>query len=74
MKIVKNNRLRVSEKLTSIGNELEVYKNIFNNSKDIIILMDKHGNILNVNKEAIKSYGYNFTEFLKLNILQLRKN
>jgi len=74
VKIVKNNRLRVSEKLTSIGNELEVYKNIFNNSKDIIILMDKHGNILNVNKEAIKSYGYNFTEFLKLNILQLRKN
>ncbi|MGH4120979.1 ATP-binding protein [Clostridium sp.] len=74
MKIVTNNRLNISDKVNTISPELEVYKNIFNNAKDIFILSDNYGNIINVNKEAIKSYGYSFNEFLKLNVLFLRGN
>ena len=63
MKIIKNNRFRMPSKDTIIRDELEVYKNIFNNAKDIIILMADNGNIFNVNKQAINSYGYSFNEF-----------
>lgn len=51
---------------------LEIYKNVFNKAKDIIIITDKDGKILNVNEEAIKEYGYTYEEILSLYIFNLR--
>ncbi len=53
---------------------LEVYKKVFNKAKDIIIIMDKDGKILNVNEEAVKEYGYTYEEFLSLYIFNLKSS
>lgn len=51
---------------------LEIYRNILNNSNDIILLLSNNGNIINVNREAIKTYGYTETELLNKTIFDLR--
>lgn len=53
---------------------LEVYKNVFNKAKDIIIIMDKDGKILNANEEAVKEYGYTYEELLALYIFNLKSS
>ncbi|MBU3144936.1 PAS domain S-box protein [Clostridium sp. CF012] len=51
---------------------LDIYKSVFDNAQDIILIISEEGSILNANKEAIKSYGYTYEELLRLNICDIR--
>lgn len=54
--------------------ESELYKLIFDNSKDIRLILDENGGILNANKEALSSYGYSLDEIRSKNIYELRNH
>lgn len=59
----------------NINNEfsiLEIYRNILNNSNDIILLISNNGNIINANRAAINTYGYTESELLTMNVFDLR--
>jgi PAS domain S-box-containing protein len=47
------------------------FEAVFNATTDIIIISDLQSNIVNVNPQAIKIYGYSKEEFLKMTVLQL---
>lgn len=51
----------------------KLYSEAFNNTKDIILLMDQYGRILNPNKEAIREYGYTYEELISMTIEDLRQ-
>lgn len=51
---------------------LDIYKSVFDNAQDIILIISQEGCILNANKEAIESYGYTYEELLSLNIYDIR--
>jgi PAS domain S-box-containing protein len=51
--------------------ENEINKSIVQFSGDIIVLLTESGEIISVNNEAIKSYGYTEQELLKMNIDKL---
>jgi PAS domain S-box-containing protein len=51
---------------------LNRYKILSEKVRDIIHFIDTEGNIIDVNQLALKSYGYTYEEFLKLNIRDLR--
>jgi PAS domain S-box-containing protein len=42
------------------------YKDIFNNSRELLYIIDKENNFIDVNKSVIEKYGYSKKEFLKL--------
>lgn len=48
------------------------YKMIFDNSKDIILFMDKEGKILDANQRAVDVYGYNINELINMTIKDIR--
>lgn len=48
-----------------------LYKNIVDNINDAIFIIDYLGNITFVNKAALILYGYDYEEFLNMNISQL---
>jgi PAS domain S-box-containing protein len=52
--------------------QLKLYKDMLDNAKDIILLLDKDGRISYANIEAIKCYGYTIEELLLMNVYQLR--
>ncbi|MBU3191884.1 PAS domain S-box protein [Clostridium bowmanii] len=56
----------------NLYNSLDVYKSIFDNVQDIILLISQEGYILNANNQAIKFYGYTYEELLSLNVRDLR--
>ncbi|HII71332.1 TPA: PAS domain S-box protein [Candidatus Woesearchaeota archaeon] len=53
-----------------IDNKL-LYKRLFNESNDAIFMHDLKGKIIDVNRKAIKLFGYTRSRFLKLNIADL---
>ncbi|SMC25370.1 PAS domain S-box-containing protein [Clostridium acidisoli DSM 12555] len=61
-----------SKKNPLITDKLEIYKNMFENSKDIILLFDINGNLIDGNLAALKSYGYSKSELLQKNISHIR--
>lgn len=50
----------------------EIYKIIFKNAKDIMLLLDTQGKIIDANEEAVKSYGYTYNELLEMHVFNLR--
>ncbi|HYE10623.1 MAG TPA: PAS domain S-box protein [Patescibacteria group bacterium] len=52
---------------------LSKYKLLAESVDDIILFLDKHGNILEGNNSAVRSYGYTHEELLSLNISDLRE-
>lgn len=60
---------------TEIINDLEkdnVYKHLFDNSRNSILFMSVDGEIINANKEAINTYGYSYDELIGMNVKDLR--
>jgi PAS domain S-box-containing protein len=53
-------------------NEFEIYSNIIDNAKDIILIMTSDGKIVDANKEAVGTYGYTYDELIQMDIFQLR--
>jgi PAS domain S-box-containing protein len=51
---------------------LKRYEILSQKARDIILFEDVEGNIIDVNQSALKSYGYTYDEFLKLNVRELR--
>ncbi len=56
----------------NLYSNLDVYKSIFDNAQDIILLFSQEGNILKANSEAVKLYGYTYEELLSLKIRDIR--
>lgn len=52
--------------------KLQMYIDVLNNVKDIVLLFNKNGDIISANNEAVNSYGYTKEELLSMNIFQLR--
>jgi PAS domain S-box-containing protein len=52
----------------------ERYTSLTRYANDMILSLDKHGNILEANQKAYDTYGYNKNEFLKMNLLDLSYN
>jgi PAS domain S-box-containing protein len=50
----------------------EIYRLAFEKAKDIVLLFDMQGNIIEANAEASISYGYSKEELLNMTIFQLR--
>lgn len=53
-------------------NYLQIYEAAIRNANDIIILFSSQGNILEVNRKAVDTYGYTEEELLSKNIFELR--
>ncbi len=51
--------------------EYELLREIFKSAGDIIFLLSTEGDILNINIEAVNSYGYTEEELLSMNIFQI---
>lgn len=50
----------------------DLQESLFENARDIILLIDLSGNIIKANKAAVKSYGYDRKELLNMTIRDLR--
>ncbi|MDA3891696.1 MAG: PAS domain S-box protein [Salinivirgaceae bacterium] len=48
------------------------YRTLFENSSDVVCMLDNKGNIIDINHAGEKLYGYTKEEFLKMNVSQLR--
>ncbi|WP_050753162.1 PAS domain S-box protein [Pseudobacteroides cellulosolvens] len=59
-------------KIAEMGRNL--YELLSKISGEIILFIDKNGNIINANQAAIKSYGYTLDELCSMNISDLRVN
>jgi len=53
---------------------LKRYRKIIDSARDIIILMEPDGWIIEANKSAVEAYGYSMEELCGMNIRQLREN
>ncbi len=53
---------------------LEKYQILAKKANDIMMFLDKDGNILEVNEAATRLYGYTFEEFVAMSILDLRRD
>ncbi len=51
---------------------MQIYEAAIRNANDIIILFSSQGNILEVNRKAVDTYGYTEEELLSKNIFELR--
>jgi len=49
-----------------------LYRLITSQARDIILLMHKGGSIIEANEAAVKAYGYQYDELLRMNISNLR--
>lgn len=45
-----------------------MYKHIFNNINDVVLIFDKEGQVVDVNQTALHIYGYSYDEILTKNI------
>lgn len=50
----------------------ELYAQVIDNAKDILLIMDMSGNIIRANKEAVNEYGYSHDELQRMDVFQLR--
>lgn len=55
-----------------LNERLEKYKILAEKSNDVILFLDKQGNILEANDAAIRTYGYTYEEFKKISVFNLR--
>lgn len=69
--LIGNNR-DITERKKS-GEVLKWYELLSGNTRDIVMIVDIEGNIIETNKAAIMSYGYTYEELCGLNICDLRK-
>lgn len=53
--------------------ELKRYQLLSKNTRDIILFIDEHDNIIDANEAAINSYGYSREELLNLSISAIRR-
>lgn len=54
--------------------KLYIYEKAIKNSKDIVLIFNLEGKIVDVNKEALRVYGYSEEELLSMDIYQIRGN
>lgn len=61
--------------IDSLTNEQKFFKGkeFIENTLDIILVVNKNGEILYGNKKAIETYGYSFDELINLDVFALRK-
>ncbi|MBY9001975.1 MAG: PAS domain S-box protein [Candidatus Heimdallarchaeota archaeon] len=62
--------IRRKTELELLDQELK-FKQIFDSSNDCIILHDLHGNLKEVNQQAIKQFGHSKNELLQMNVSHL---
>ena len=53
---------------------LERYRKIIDNARDIIFLLDLDGHVIDANNSAVKAYGYTKEEFESMNIRKIRED
>ncbi len=53
-------------------NNSSIYKEVVENAKDIILVLDSEGRIIEANKLAVESYGYDYNELVGLSIFEIR--
>ncbi|WP_010238972.1 PAS domain-containing hybrid sensor histidine kinase/response regulator [Clostridium arbusti] len=53
--------------------KLNLYTDIIDNTREVILLTDYNGKIFFANKAAIKIYGYSYKEFLNMHLFQLKR-
>lgn len=61
----------IAEKILA-ENELKKYQILVEKANDVMMFLDREGNILEVNYAATRVYGYTFEEFSSLNVSDLR--
>ena len=54
--------------------DMERYRKIINNARDIIFLLNPDGSIIEANKSAVKAYGYTLEELCNMNIIKIRED
>jgi PAS domain S-box-containing protein len=54
--------------------DMERYRKIINNARDIIFLLNTDGSIIEANKSAVKAYGYSLEELCTMNINKIRED
>ena len=59
---------KVKQKTREIKETEEVYYSLFHSNKDGLILLDLNGNIMDVNRETCKMYGYAHDELIGRNV------
>ncbi len=62
---------KVKQKTREIKETEEIYYNLFHSNKDGLILLDLRGNIMDVNPETCKMYGYTHDELIGRNVKSL---
>lgn len=62
-------------KATGIAEKLrQSYDLLFDMANDIVVVLDKEGNVMDVNDRAVEAYGYSQAELLQMNGDDLRTN
>lgn len=56
-----------------LNERLEKYKLLAEKANDVMLFVDKQGNILEVNDAAIRTYGYTYEEFKQITVFDLRQ-
>ena len=56
---------------TSLMKSEALYRRLFNNTSDSILILDLDGHLINVNDEACRQYGYTREELLNMHISQI---
>jgi len=63
--------VKKEEELKEKNRELQIYREIFEQAQNIILMIDMEGNIIKANPLAEKIYGYTLEEFLDVNITEI---
>ena len=53
-------------------NNSSIYKEVVENARDIILVLDSEGSIIEANKLAVESYGYDYNELVGMSIFKIR--
>lgn len=61
----------VGRKVLKIRESEEKFLHIFNSARDALLLIDLNGQIMDVNPEAMKIYGFSYHEMVEKNLLDL---
>jgi len=59
-------------KQNQLNKRLQKYQVLAEKANDVMLFLDKEGNIIEVNDAAIRIYGYTYEEFLSISIFDLR--
>lgn len=60
--------------IKDVGEIDKIYRMAFDNAKDVLLLIDSDGNIVDANSEAVNCYGYSKAELLSMKIFKLRNS